>query len=739
MSTSTSRSAASLGGRARQATVALLRRAAEHAPVAGPNAMRRAVEQARLQAAGRAGRAGDAAGARRAAAPLMTSTDPLVRARALDAIGDRAAALDAVREVNGAGGSAAAGDERSVAAALLHLKLLPGSAAASERASVLSDLVTRAPADNDQAKAVVSALRDHGDAVLARAYRPQLAASGFRKPLATLDDQLDTWQLMARHADGPEAFAAAVAALPDRRRPRLTARALGGLARWDELSQCLADCPPAALAASGLTAAELARWGARALRAGHTRAAVSIAEQALSRNARHRGALAVVENGQDQLQVVAQRWQPPPVAAPSYEPRPDAVLSVLSQSLPIRSGGYATRTHGVLSSLVARGWDVEAVTRLGFPYDRWPGADPRTVPESDVVDGIRYHRLLQDGVRAYPQFPLARYVGTFADGVETVARRHRARLVHASSFYVTGLAAASAARRLGLPFVYEMRGLEDLMKNVRDPDFASTDRYQFLDHVETEVCHEADAVFVITEALRVEMAARGVAEDKLVVLPNGVHTDQFAPRERDRDLERELGVEGIPVIGYAGSLVDYEGLELLMAAVAVLREQEVAFRVLVVGDGPQEASVRAAADELGLADRVTFTGRVPHDQVSRYLSLVDVTPFPRLPLPVCELISPMKPFEALAMGKAVVVSSVAALTEIIEDGVTGLVFEKGNAQDLARILRLLLESPQLRAQLGEAGLAWVRRERDWSAVTAIADETYRAVLAAHDARPLGPA
>ena len=696
---------------ARRGASALARRTAERVPAGvGPQVLRRRVERARLEAAQRAVRSGDRPTAERLVAPLLRSPDVVLRARALEVTGDRDGALQALR--------AGAGTADDVAAALLQVRLLGGQAGSAERADVLTRLVRYSPAV--RAVEVVDALAEHGDPDLAAAYRPVLAAAGPGRALTALDDRLAIWRLAAAHGQGPQALAAATREVPPARRAPLVARALAEVGAWEALAE--------AVDGAGLAAAETARWAGRALRAGHTSSAVAIARVALAADPAHRGADAVLRNGQDQLDVVDRRWQPVPVVVTPYEPGEHAVLSVLSQSLPIRSGGYATRTHGVLTGLAARGWQIEAVTRLGFPYDRWPAADPRTVADHDDVDGIRYHRLLQDGVRTYPQFPLSDYVRTMADGVERVARAHRARLVHASSFYVTGLAAASAARRLGLPFLYEMRGLEDLMKGVRDPDFASTDRYRFLDHVETEVCHEADAVFVITEALRAEMVRRGVAPDKLVVLPNGVHTEQFAPRERDRALEQQLGLQGVPVIGYAGSLVDYEGLELLMTAAAALRDRGVVFRVVVVGDGPAQAAIQASAEARGLSDLVLFTGRVPHDEVSRYLSLFDITPFPRLPLPVCELISPMKPFEALAMGKAVVVSSVAALTEIVQDGVTGLVFAKGDAADLARVLEIALGSPDLRGRLGEAGLAWVRAERDWSHVTATADATYREVL-----------
>jgi glycosyltransferase involved in cell wall biosynthesis len=350
-----------------------------------------------------------------------------------------------------------------------------------------------------------------------------------------------------------------------------------------------------------------------------------------------------------------------------------------------------------------------------------------------VVDGIRYSRVLEGDRRQYPQYPLASYVDRYAAAIQQHARRHRPALLHASSFHVNGLATQLAAARLGVPYVYEMRGLEDLMKVSRDPAFDASDRRRFLDTVEGASCLGAERVFVITEALKREMVARGVPEEKLVVLPNGVDTARFRPRERDAELEESLGLRGKTVIGYAGGLVDYEGLDLLLSAVAALKSDRrgpsgVDFHVVVVGNGHYESTLHALAERLGVGDVVTFTGRVPHAQVPGLLSLFDVAPFPRLPLPVCEMISPIKPFESMATGKAVVVSSVAALTEIVQDRTTGLVFEKGSADDLARALGELLDSPELRFKLGESARTWVTNERDWSSIVGIVDSTYKEIL-----------
>ncbi len=473
-----------------------------------------------------------------------------------------------------------------------------------------------------------------------------------------------------------------------------------------------------------------AKLAKAAAKVGDLELALAIAQDMIERGSTSTRALEIRDRSRDRLQILADGWPTPPERASGadYEPAPDSVLSVLSQSLPIRAGGYATRSHGILTAVAGAGWHVEAITRLGFPYDRWPIDDERVVPELDVVDGIRYHRALVPGQRAYPQVPLQAYLRRGAEMIEAAARRQRAGLIHASSFYATGLAAADAAQRLGLPFVYEMRGSEDLMQTAAHPGYAGTADGRFLVEAETETCRRADHVLVITDALREEMVARGIPREKMTVVPNGVRVEEFTPVARDEELAEELGLTGSTVIGYLGGFPHYEGLLLLMRAVADLRRRRSDVRVLMVGDGPQDRALRRAVDELGIGDIVTFTGRVPHDAIPRYLSVTDIAPFPRLPLPVCELISPMKPYEAMAMEKAVVVSDVAALKQIVQDGRTGLTFAKGDAADLAAKLEMLVADPALRARLGAAARAWVRDKGDWSTIARRVDTVYRTFL-----------
>lgn len=548
---------------------------------------------------------------------------------------------------------------------------------------------------------------------------------------ALADQALTRVTLAEAYQKGPEAFDAAIADLsagPDGPpHPAITA-ILTRERDWARLAPALR----AALSdgtGGKLPMTTIARGALRALTEGDLTNGRELARMVLTQTKNSSLATALKE-ADDQAATIADGWTQPSGTPIEHTPREGAILSVLGQSLPIRTGGYATRSHGIITSLAHRGWDMAAATRLGFPYDLWwKDDDPREAAPVDVVDDIEYHRILTPGVRTYERWPLAPYVAKGADGIAEVAQRHGASLIHASSLYDVGLASLGAARRLGVPFVYEMRGLKQLLEEARVPGFAGSEKEQYLDLIEAEVATHADRVFVITDALGERMVELGVDPAKLVTVPNGVHVDRFTPRDRDRELEAALGLQGKTVIGYVGGFVVYEGLELLLEAAATLRRERDDFHVLLVGDGAHQRKVVAAAKQLGLDDSIlTMPGRVPHEEVERYLSLIDITPFPRLPLPVCELISPIKPFEAMAMHKAVVVSDVAALTEIVTDGVTGRSFAKGDAADLARVLRELLDDPAQRQRLGDAAREWVVAERDWSAISARIDETYRELL-----------
>lgn len=396
----------------------------------------------------------------------------------------------------------------------------------------------------------------------------------------------------------------------------------------------------------------------------------------------------------------------------AYKPQRNHALYLLHNALPHHSGGYATRTHGLLTELNRIGWDVDGVTRLGYPYDMPGMAEVPDLPPHERVGEVDYHHLLT-GRQIEKKNPMFDYTERYVDALLPLARAERPAIIHGASNHWNGLAAVKAARILGITSVYEVRGLWEVTRASRDPEWGRSDQYRYLARMEADAARGADRVIAITGALRDELVSRGVAPEKITLIPNGVDTERFRPIPRDEEFAASLGLRGKTVIGYVGTVVDYEGLGLLLTAARELKRTRDDFHVLIVGDGAAMTALQEQVAADGTADVVTFVGRVPHDEVERYYSLISITPFPRLPLPVCEMVSPLKPFEAMAMGKAVIASDVAALAEIVRPGETGLLHEKGSAESLFEQLRTLLENPELRSRLGASAREWVVAERDW--------------------------
>ncbi len=415
----------------------------------------------------------------------------------------------------------------------------------------------------------------------------------------------------------------------------------------------------------------------------------------------------------------------PPIVSSSARCDADAsrVLYLLHNSLPYDSGGYATRTQGLLAALRGRGWDIQGVTRPGYPHDRHQGL-PASIVTLDRVDGVPYHRLSTVSERL-PRQPFLPYVDLYRERLVEMAAQLRPAAIHAASNHWNGIAAVYTAKELGIPAIYEVRGLWEVTRASREPDWLESPEYRFQESMEAYAAMEADRVMVLTQAIKRVMVSRGVDESKITVLPNGVDCTRFEPREPDDGLRRELAIPQVPVIGYVGSVVDYEGLDVLLMAARLLDDRQVPFHILVVGDGPALAPLHKIAESDMLDTKVTFTGRVPHESVERYHSLIDIMVCPRRSMPVTEMVSPLKPFEAMATKKPVVAANVDAIAEFIVDGVTGMLFQKDDPRSLADVLQEAISNTAWTAKVASAGYAWVRQERTWPKMAGIVDQTYR--------------
>lgn len=394
----------------------------------------------------------------------------------------------------------------------------------------------------------------------------------------------------------------------------------------------------------------------------------------------------------------------------NYSPSKGKILYLLHNSLPYNSGGYATRTHGILTGVANFGWNMNGVSRLGYPWDKMPNIVSK---EQDTIDDIAYHRLLKEDI-GLGKLPLKLYLEEYAKELLKFSKVEKPEIIHAASNYMNGIVGNYIAKCLGIKSIYEVRGLWEITRISRQPEWKDTEYYDLMVKMEVEAANGADVVLTLTEALKNELISRGIPAEKIVILPNGVTSDRFIPRGRDKNLEESLKLKGKVVIGYIGSVVEYEGLELLVQATRLLVDKGIInISVLIVGDGAVLEKIKQHVKESDLEEYFLFTGRVPHEEVENYYSLVDIAPFPRKGLPVTEMVSPLKPFEAMAMQKAVISSNVDALKEIVKDGYNGLTFEKDNVQDFTDKLENLIKSEELREKLGEQARKWVIEHRDW--------------------------
>jgi PEP-CTERM/exosortase A-associated glycosyltransferase len=313
--------------------------------------------------------------------------------------------------------------------------------------------------------------------------------------------------------------------------------------------------------------------------------------------------------------------------------------------------------------------------------------------------------------------------------LDAVIDEVRPQILHAHSPVLNALAAIRAGRRHAIPVVYEVRALWEDAAASHGSHHRGGLRYRATRLMETRALNRADAVTTICEGLRADAISRGVSREKVTVIPNAVDRSTFnGPGVPDRALAASLGLSGKTVLAFLGSFYAYEGLDLLLRAVPELRGRRPDIAVLLVGGGPEEDRLRALVGQLDIGNCVIFTGRVPQQEIKRYYDLVDLLVFPRVSARLTELVTPLKPLEAMAQGRVVVASSVGGHRELVRDRETGYLFTPGNPRHLADgVLAALADQhswPRIRAQATE----FIDKERSWAHSVARYGEVYDRIL-----------
>ena len=394
-----------------------------------------------------------------------------------------------------------------------------------------------------------------------------------------------------------------------------------------------------------------------------------------------------------------------------YCPKKGHILYLLHMRAPIIQNGYASRSGVILDAIIKSGHTVFGVTRPGFPNELQAYRHVNIKP-IEKIDDIVFHAL-SDYSGNLINTPIDRFILNYANELIDLAKDERPEIIHAASNYINGIAAVIAGRKLGICSVYEVRGLWHVTKESKDISYKYTLKYALEKKMEIFAVKEADRVIVISEGLKQYFVREGVDESKLLVVPNGVDGNKFFPVNKNIMLANKLKIKNTDVvIGYVGSIVDYEGIDLVLKAVHTLIKRSVHnVKLLIVGGGVAEEPLKKLMNDLGVQDVCIFAGLVPKDEVIDYYSLIDIAPFARKSLPVTKIVSPLKPMEAMAMGCSVVVSDLPALIDIGVDGESILHCTADDYNSLADAFYKLIVSGDLRAVMGNNARQWVLKNR----------------------------
>lgn len=402
------------------------------------------------------------------------------------------------------------------------------------------------------------------------------------------------------------------------------------------------------------------------------------------------------------------------------------IAYILNNALPFSNNGYAIRSHHILKSVKNMEMDILAITRVGFPLDISILACPLSM--SKLYDGMVYHRLDREGFRLHDTV-LSKYIDNYVYMLVEFMQKEEITLAHGASDYLTGLATVYAAKTLDIPSIYEVRGFWEITRASREKLFRYSDTFKMMKKLEIQACNEATTIIALSEVVKEELIARGIDIKKIYVVPNAVDTSKLKPIKKDFSLMEKLGIDEKFIIGFVGSVVDYEGLDdLVKVAKKIETSYPDKFRYLIVGDGNALEKLKKKVSKLKLTHLFTFTGRVPYEEVEKYYSVMDTACYPRLDWEVCRIVSPKKPLEAMSYAIPIIASSVRANSYFIEDEVTGLVYDVKNMETLKQKILSLYTSKDLRDSISSNARKWVVENRDSSITGKLMKDIYEKTI-----------
>lgn len=380
------------------------------------------------------------------------------------------------------------------------------------------------------------------------------------------------------------------------------------------------------------------------------------------------------------------------------------LLQIFDQTTPLVSG-YSMRSRYITESLVKLGIDVDVVSSPIFQYKQ----------DSDSIGGAQYRRTQIEKWNIVRKFPIFREykIVKALEGFLLKSWNEKINVIDAHSSVLNGIAAAKIAKEKGVPFIYEIRAFWEDAAVDQGKTKEGSPRYKLTRAIETDVVKKADKVTVICEGLKNDLIERDIDPRKITVIPNGVDTEKFRPVKTHQGLLDRYELNDVKVIGFIGTFFEFEGLDLLVRAAKNILSKRKDVKFLLVGGGRHEQYLMKRIHETGMQKHFIFTGRVAHDQILDYYSVIDILVYPRISKRITELVTPLKPLEAMALEKVVIGSDVGGIKELIRDGENGLLFRAGSFGDLAAKCVYVLNHLDEMQEIARAARKYVVKERNW--------------------------
>lgn len=408
-------------------------------------------------------------------------------------------------------------------------------------------------------------------------------------------------------------------------------------------------------------------------------------------------------------------------AGQAYSPY-GPVLHMVGRVLPETQTGYTLRTQYTAMAQKRKGLRVAVVGQSGI------SGEEIDVGRQYTYQGIDYH-LLPGSARN--ESTIDEWLRHNIVELSALVRDLKPSILHAQSDFFNALIVNAVGRVYGIPTVYESRGFWEeswLSRSIDANDwtlnsrhlfemYGEPDAYVLRKHAEEVARAQPDHVFTLAEVMKrhiVDSSIREFDDDYVSLVPNAVELTNFPQLERDHSLSSEIGIpDGTVTIGYISSMVEYEGIDTLIDAFEKVQQScNFSICLLLVGNGDYLPKLKEIVEQREIQN-VFFTGRVAHEDVLRYYSLIDIFVVPRKASTVTNLVTPLKPFEAFSTGRTIIVSDVGALQEIADESGAMETFRAGSSDSLAERIIYLLDNPEVRVAMGARGREWVKNHRSW--------------------------